>query len=427
MNKIVFIVVLFFLTSLSFAQEKKDKNQIFSSEAVYFQDFLSYESKREGMTRVDVYIQVPYKSIQFIKSPQGFTSKYSITASVYTPTKERLIVEKTWNETINVIDFNQTISSENYNVSMRSFDLVPGNYFIITTIEDLDSRKEFTSDNNFTVRDLSGKLSTSDVMFIVGQRNINGTDQVIPNITRKVINDQTGIQFYYEIYLNDSTDQSVTLQYTVMDKSNNIVQKFTKAHSVSVGRNQIIGSIQDVKIDLGTYVLNVVINDMEGNLILSTSKQFFSRMLGLPAVITDINKAVDQMIYIASPEELDKINAGETEEKKLKLFFEYWKSKDPSPSNDENEMFTEYYKRVKFTNENFSNYREGWKSDRGMVFIILGPPNNIDRHPFEYYSKPYEVWEYYNLNRSFVFIDDTGFGDYRLTTPLSGDLFRYRP
>jgi hypothetical protein len=82
---------------------------------------------------------------------------------------------------------------------------------------------------------------------------------------------------------------------------------------------------------------------------------------------------------------------------------------------------------VKFTNDNFSSYREGWKSDRGMVFIILGPPNNIDRHPFEYYSKPYEVWEYYTINRRFVFVDETGFGDYRLTTPLTGDLFRYRP
>jgi len=68
----------------------------------------------------------------------------------------------------------------------------------------------------------------------------------------------------------------------------------------------------------------------------------------------------------------------------------------------------------------------GWRSDRGMVYTILGTPNNIDRHPFEYDSKPYEVWEYYDLNRSFVFLDQTGFGDYRLITPLTGDMYRYR-
>ncbi len=61
-----------------------------------------------------------------------------------------------------------------------------------------------------------------------------------------------------------------------------------------------------------------------------------------------------------------------------------------------------------------------------MVFIILGPPNNVDRHPFEYDSKPYEVWEYYNLSKNFVFVDETGFGDYRLVTPMYGDFYRYR-
>ena len=100
--------------------------------------------------------------------------------------------------------------------------------------------------------------------------------------------------------------------------------------------------------------------------------------------------------------------------------------KDPSPNNDENEIFDEYFRRIAFANENFSNYIEGWRSDRGMVYTILGAPNNIDRHPFEYDSKPYEVWEYYDLNRSFVFLDQTGFGDYRLVTPLTGDLYRYQ-
>jgi hypothetical protein len=69
---------------------------------------------------------------------------------------------------------------------------------------------------------------------------------------------------------------------------------------------------------------------------------------------------------------------------------------------------------------------EGWRSDRGMVYITLGPPNNIDRHPFDYDAKPYEIWEYYDMNQQFIFVDETGFGDYRLTTPMYGDMYRYR-
>jgi GWxTD domain-containing protein len=117
---------------------------------------------------------------------------------------------------------------------------------------------------------------------------------------------------------------------------------------------------------------------------------------------------------------------GKDKTEKIKRFLEFWKKKDPSPNNEENEVFDEYFRRVAYANEHFSSYIEGWKSDRGMVFIMLGPPNNVDRHPFEYDSKPYEIWEYYNLNRSFVFLDQTGFGDYRLITPFTGDLYRFR-
>jgi GWxTD domain-containing protein len=104
----------------------------------------------------------------------------------------------------------------------------------------------------------------------------------------------------------------------------------------------------------------------------------------------------------------------------------FWKKKDPNPADEENAVFDEYYRRINFANANFSHYMEGWRSDRGMIYITLGPPNNIDRHPFEYDSKPYEVWEYYDLNEQYVFMDESGFGDYRLITPLTGDAMRYR-
>ena len=81
----------------------------------------------------------------------------------------------------------------------------------------------------------------------------------------------------------------------------------------------------------------------------------------------------------------------------------------------------EYYARIRIANERYSHYTEGWKTDMGMVFIIYGEPSSIERVPFGDYTKPYEVWDYYNINKRFVFVDNTGFGDYRLTTPIWDD------
>ena len=87
----------------------------------------------------------------------------------------------------------------------------------------------------------------------------------------------------------------------------------------------------------------------------------------------------------------------------------------------------EYYRRIDYSDRNFGAYkRDGWKTDMGMVYVSLGSPDYIDRHPFAVDSKPYEVWDYYNLNRQFVFVDQTGFGDYRLLNRDYRDFNRYR-
>jgi GWxTD domain-containing protein len=423
MKSIIFLILS--LNILLSAQDQNyDRNFKNSYDAFFHQDFLNFRSDKPGMTKVDVYIQVPYKSLQFIKTGQGFTAKYSVVVSVFDESKDKLIVEKTWNETINVMDFSQTTSRLNYNVGFRSFELKPGNYFFRTAVIDNDSKKEIKSENNFRVREFNPQLEISDILLVT--RSEVKDNQVLPNIPRNVTLSVGGLQFFYEVYSSDSTKKNCTVDYEVLDKESKVLYKKSVLEEVSFGKNQIVESIDDLRLDLGTFILRVTLKDENFKTINTLNKSFFSRWVGLPGSVTDIDKAIAQMVYIATPDELSKLKNSKTNEEKLKNFLEFWKKKDPSPNNEENEVFNEYFRRVAYANDNFSNYNEGWRTDRGMVYIILGAPNNIDRHPFEYDSKPYEVWEYYELNRSFIFLDQTGFGDYRLITPLTGDLFRYR-
>lgn len=422
-------ILLIFLIALSInavAQQEQgfERNFRLSYDAFFHQDFVSFRSDKPGMTRVDVYIQVPYKSLQFIKSGQGFTAKYSVVVSVFDESKQRLIVEKTWNETINVIDFNQTTSRLNYNIGFRSFDLKPGNYFFRTAVIDSDSKKEVKSENVFRVREINSPLDMSDLLLVT--RSDQRTNQVIPNITRNVTLSVTGLQFFYEVYSSDSTADQITMDYEIIDKESKVVLKKSLTKDIVLGRNQFVETIDDLKLDLGTFILRATLKDGAFKNITTLNKSFFSRWVGLPGNVTDLDKAISQMVYIATPDEMSRLRNSKDNDEKLRNFLEFWKKKDPSPNNEENEVFNEYFRRVAYANDNFSNYNEGWRTDRGMVYIILGAPNNIDRHPFEYDSKPYEIWEYYELNRRFVFLDQTGFGDYRLITPLTGDLFRYR-
>lgn len=424
-----FIISLLFILTLSQSnlstQVKNYQTQFKTSyDAFFYQDFVNTKSNKQGLTKINIYIHVPYKSLRFIKTGQGFTAKYSVSISVYDKNKENLQVEKFWSETINVMDFSQTTSKLNFNVGLKSIELKPAKYLFQTIVTDNETKKEIKTENIFDVREFNQNLDISDILFV--KKLEHSSSKVLPNISRDVTVAKDGLQFYYDLFSGIEGIQNCFIEYEIFDKENKIVFQRTFTKELTPGKNQILENITDLKLNLGIYTLRLTLKDEKFKTINVLNKTFFSRWIGIPSVISDLDKAINQMVYIATPKELNDLKEATTIEEKTQKFLEFWKRKDPSPANEENEVFEEYFRRIQFSEENFSNYIEGWRSDRGMVYIILGPPNNINRYPFEYHSKPYEVWEYYQLNRSFVFVDQTGFGDYRLITPLSGDLFRYR-
>jgi len=422
MKSIKIIIMLIFSVGLIYSQTNYSK--LYSSNRVkYYHDYLNFMND-DGQSRIDLFIQVPFKEIQFIKSSQGFEGGYSVTVSIYQDDKETLIFEKIWTEKIISPSFKKSISRENFNLSFRSINLVPGEYFIKTNVADRESHQEYLSERMFKVIDYKVKPAISDILLSANKKNNSDKSKIIPNISRNISNSKDGLNFFFEVYTDSSTVSNI--EFHIADKNKKIIYSKSKRQTFNETKTQIYYSINDTTLNFGTYLLTVILKDNDGNQTAIVTKSFFSRWVGLPASVKDIDEAIAQILYIASPSDIEYMEAGETKTEKIMRFLQFWKSKDPSPGNEENQVFEEYFRRVNFANENFSSYTKGWRSDRGMVFIILGEPNNIDRHPFEYDSKPYEVWQYYDLNKSFIFVDNTGFGDYRLTTPMYGDLYRYR-
>ncbi|MDP4115515.1 MAG: GWxTD domain-containing protein [Bacteroidota bacterium] len=424
MYRIILCSVVLFC-GLVFAQKEKTNGEISSIQrARYYQDFLNFASDQKGQTRLDVFVSVPYKEMQFVVSNEGLVSNYSISVSIFDENKDKLISEKTWNEKVNAPGFDNTLSRNNSNISLRSFYVAPGKYTVRTEVEDRETKNPISSESQFTVRDMNGEIICSDIMLISSMSNVGGTNRIVPNITRNVYSQKKGIPLFFEVY--SKKDTTVSIVYKVADESNKIFYIENTTKKLDSGKTQIFYSIKDSSFSLGKYLIQVEVMDKDKKVLASTVKMFFSRWSGVPENIKDLDKAIAQLVYIATDKEMKAFKDAANKDEKLKLYLEFWKKKDPVPSTEENEVFDEYYRRINYANEHFTTYMEGWRSDRGMVSIIMGLPNNIDRHPFEYDSKPYEIWEYYNINRQFVFMDETGFGDYRLITPMTGDDFRYR-
>ncbi len=427
MKNLFFLFVLFSALRISiYPQVENSKNKdMLITIPKFFYEILNFASEDSAKTRVDVLVQVPFSVVQFVKNGDYYSAEYTITISIYDENKKKLLTEKIWNEKIETADFKQTLSQANYNLSIRSFYLDSQKYTIVLQVEDKDSKKNFSIDNKCDIRNLQSDISMSDIVIVKNQSFAKDDTKLYPNVSRNISTQEDGIPIFYEIYSKDS--QNVNLNYIVQDKEKDEVFKSDTSYGISAGKNQIYYKIEASQpLGIGKYTITVNLKNQINKNISSVSKEFNSRIPGIPYSINDFDEAIEQMIYIASSSEINSIKKNKTLEEKLQKFFDYWKKKDTNPNTTENEIMIEYYRRVDYANENFSHYVKGWKTDMGMVYIILGPPNNVDRHPFDYDNKPYEIWEYYDLNRSFVFMDYTGFGDYRLITPFYDDLYRFR-
>jgi GWxTD domain-containing protein len=111
------------------------------------------------------------------------------------------------------------------------------------------------------------------------------------------------------------------------------------------------------------------------------------------------------------------------------LFVEtFWKQRDPTPGTPENEYRDELIKRFKYVNEFFgrTTSREGWRTDMGRIYMILGPPASIERFEATIGLVPCQSWSYYgdaqrDLPPQFVllFYQRGGIGEYKLYDPVS--------
>lgn len=96
---------------------------------------------------------------------------------------------------------------------------------------------------------------------------------------------------------------------------------------------------------------------------------------------------------------------------------DFWSKRDPDPSTDENEFKQEFYDRIEFVNKRFIEGIPGWKTDRGRIYIYLGPPDKIDQRPYinDPNVKGLIWWGYYRYRLGIEFIDKTGDGRYSLS------------
>ena len=141
----------------------------------------------------------------------------------------------------------------------------------------------------------------------------------------------------------------------------------------------------------------------------------------------------DEVPYIITDEERGAFKTFSTDEEREQFIEQFWERRNPNPGSPENEFREEYYRRIAYSNEHYASGIPGWKTDRGRIYIMYGPPDEIEDHPSggtydrppeegggQTSTFPFQQWRYRYIegigsNIILEFVDPTMTGEFHMT------------
>lgn len=323
----------------------------------------------DSLQELALYYKIPSRSLQYYSKDTSFVSQYEIQVTIFDKGDNQLT----------------------------------GDYWRKTATEDTvgiqDSIKLYIPNNSeyyaFKIIDLNAGVIFTTTEKLIYARNLG-------NIFWATTNDR--LKFSYTVLNPQGVVDSAVVTI------GNLAQ--VKAVRKGVYNDSIIFDVAGLSID--EYPLTLELYSEQSKIDELVIPIKVSRPFYLDDEMWSLK--VEQLEYIATPREMDRLNKALTANRDS-LWLEFWSNFDPTPNTKYNEKEAEYFERIAYAEKNFSDGDLGWRSDRARIFVKNGPPDEIQRYPYEIDSYPYMIWYYYQGNLRFVFVDRYGFGQYVLASP----------
>jgi GWxTD domain-containing protein len=263
------------------------------------------------------------------------------------------------------------------------------------------------------------------------------TLEVIPNPSRVYGEGLSVLQFYAEVYnLKSSGEGGVVIRAAIMEPGGREVASQSRPKAGVNNSSVEHGSMNITSLPGGTYLFRITVEDTvsaPARVLASSEKKFFVFRPGpVPArengARTDapddfsvmpeasISEEFREIVYLATPAERSQME-GMNDPGAMRNFLRtFWAGRETDGTPGSNGARARYLGRIARANVAYAERnRKGWLTDRGRVFILYGPPDDVERHPNESEAHPYEIWKYNALQGGveFVFVDELGFGRYR--------------
>lgn len=124
----------------------------------------------------------------------------------------------------------------------------------------------------------------------------------------------------------------------------------------------------------------------------------------------------EDVAYIITPQERSDFLRLSNKDDRYNFVVQFWLRRDPTPGTPENEFKEEHYRRLAYANQHFANSHAGWQTDRGRIYVLHGPPDEIQSitpAPGDTLGHVGQIWRY-RSGKQFRFMDECNCGEYKL-------------
>ena len=392
-----------------------------------------FMADEEGKARLEVYYKVFNYGFVFEEKDGVWDASYEVLITVDTDNDVQ-IDRYERDRSITVESERKAKSTIDFRSSMASFVLPEGKYLITCHVVDRNAEDRSTSVQfEVEVSDfdekgpvLSSILFAQAVQKAPEEENVfkRGNLLVVPSVSR-TYGSETGdrLLYYVEIYRGSKDIENVVVETRIRQYGGQMVYRDTLTSVLDDPIERQLREISLTEFRPARYEMEISLLGRR-NKFYNKIRQDFTVTWSDEALIKhDFKTALSQLELIAEGGELDSLKAAETTEARQKAYDAFWRRNDPTPGTPQNEAKEEFYRRVSYANRQFSILRrEGWRTDRGRIYIEYGHPDQIDDVPMAPDYPPYQIWHYYTEGRyrRFTFIDENFDGEYRLAYPYDG-------
>lgn len=429
-NLLMILIGVCLITGRPSADDKSGMTDELAPQSAYIDYAAFYDSTGDDLN-VEVYFKIFSSAMTFEKRGDKYLASYEMDVIIFKKGKQ--FTGKSKDGDLFAESYETTLSREDFIINKVEFNLPPDNYELQGKLTDVFSGDQISLRKEMKLKDLKKKIPGISTIEFVREVDYSKTNPfffkdnmtLIPSASRAYGFHQPLMYYYYQIYNKQDFKGDYYVVYDFM-----VDGKFVKSDTAMfTSGGPVTSRLEEIKVESflpGIYTMRVNVSSPGNDLKIETEAEFIIEWSALSIVVNDYETAVQQLRYIASDDETKWLLSA-PKDKRVEYWNQFWDSKDQSPGTPENEIKELYYKRLRYADVNFGIFgRNGWKTDMGMVYITFGPADEIERHPFDTDSKPYQVWYYYNEKLRFLFVDYNGYGEYELQYPYNGDIRNLR-